>query len=235
MTTKTKRTAVYIDGYNLYYGRLRGTPHKWLDLVALFRKLVTVQDPDSEVVSVQFFTANALARFATHGAASEQAQSAYHRAMETLYPDCFRITRGSHSVDRSGTLLPTYVEGQPYDRNLRSRVWKIEEKQTDVNLALAMYRDAMKGLFDHVVLCSNDQDAEPALVALKEDFPSIMRGVVSPVRPPEAPDAHRRLSGSLMAHAHWTRRYLLDEELAAAHLPEIVPTKKKPIRKPTHW
>jgi hypothetical protein len=26
------KTRVYIDGFNLYYGLLRGTPHKWLDL-----------------------------------------------------------------------------------------------------------------------------------------------------------------------------------------------------------
>lgn len=27
------RTRVYIDGYNLYYGCLKGTPYKWLDLL----------------------------------------------------------------------------------------------------------------------------------------------------------------------------------------------------------
>ena len=30
------RTRIYIDGYNFYYGCLRGTPHKWLDLLPLF-------------------------------------------------------------------------------------------------------------------------------------------------------------------------------------------------------
>ncbi len=25
------RTAVYVDGFNLYYGCLKGTPHKWLN------------------------------------------------------------------------------------------------------------------------------------------------------------------------------------------------------------
>ncbi len=34
--TIAKATAVYIDGYNLYYGRIRGTAFKWLDVVALF-------------------------------------------------------------------------------------------------------------------------------------------------------------------------------------------------------
>jgi len=30
------KTIVYVDGYNLYYGLLRKSPHKWLDLFALF-------------------------------------------------------------------------------------------------------------------------------------------------------------------------------------------------------
>jgi hypothetical protein len=26
---------VYIDGFNLYYGAVKGSPYKWLDLAAL--------------------------------------------------------------------------------------------------------------------------------------------------------------------------------------------------------
>ncbi len=47
------RTIVFIDGFNLYYSRLRGSPFKWLDIVALFRdQIVRVQDPNTEVVGV---------------------------------------------------------------------------------------------------------------------------------------------------------------------------------------
>ena len=35
-----KRTAVYVDGYNLYYGLLKGTPYKWLDPVRLVAELL---------------------------------------------------------------------------------------------------------------------------------------------------------------------------------------------------
>jgi len=31
------RTVIYIDGFNLYYGALRGTPYKWLDIEKSFR------------------------------------------------------------------------------------------------------------------------------------------------------------------------------------------------------
>ena len=229
------RTAVYIDGYNLYYGRLRDSDFKWLDVVALFESIIKVQHSNASVNAVKLFTAHALAKFATHGQDSVIAQHAYHRALQARYPDRVEITLGSHSHDKTGTLLPTFTPGAPYDRNLRSRVWKIEEKQTDVNIAIAMYRDASKGLFDQQVICTNDSDAEPTLRAIREDFPLITLGVITPIRPASDDDRARSISASLKRHAHWTRRHILDAELAAALLPDQVPTKKKPIKRPVHW
>ena len=47
------RTRVYIDGYNFYYGCLRRTPYKWLDLLPLFEKhilpSVLVKDAESRI------------------------------------------------------------------------------------------------------------------------------------------------------------------------------------------
>ena len=231
---KTKRTTVYIDGYNLYYGRLRDSQHKWLDIVALFEQIVKIQDQESTVDAVKLFTAHALAKFATHGQKSVEAQQSYLRALELLYPERMQITRGIHSHDKTGTLLPEYIAGQPYDRLKRTRVWKIEEKQTDVNIAISMYRDAAKNLVDHQVLVTNDSDAEPTLKAIREDSPHITVGVITPVRPPDSGGA-RSISASLERHAHWMRRYILDAELDAAQLPLRIPTKKKPIMKPEHW
>ncbi|MCV2366959.1 NYN domain-containing protein [Paucibacter oligotrophus] len=239
MVTSSKvpiKTAVYIDGYNLYYGRLRGTPFKWLDVVQVFQDLLAERDQNESLEKVSLFTAHALATFATHGSASVLAQADYHRALKTKYGDRFETIYGKHSFDRDGTLLPTFVEDQPYDRTLRSRVWKLEEKKTDVNLAISMYRDACKGLYDRIILVSNDSDAEPALQAIREDFPHIVVGVVLPIRPPTAgAEVHRRASGSLSNLAHWVINNLSDSRLQASQLPGVVPTKKKPIRKPVHW
>jgi uncharacterized LabA/DUF88 family protein len=231
-----QKTAIYIDGYNLYYGRLRNTAYKWLDVVALFEALLKEQDPRASLEVVKLFTAPALARFATHGTASVEAQQSYHRALQAKHGARFELVHGAHSFDKDGTLLPTFVPGQPYDRQVRSRVWKLEEKKTDVNLAMAMYRDAAKGRYNQLVLCSNDSDAEPALQALREDFPHLQIGVVTPVPPPSpGKSSPRGVSTSLAQHAHWVRRYLLDGELANAQLRLQVPTPKKPVRKPAHW
>jgi uncharacterized LabA/DUF88 family protein len=191
------RTAVYIDGYNLYYGRLRGTAYKWLDVVALFDALLAQRDQSEHLALAKLFTAPALATFATHGAASVAAQSAYHRALKARHADRFDVIYGNHSYARDGALLPAFIPGEAYDRNQRVRVWKLEEKQTDVNLAIAMYRDACKERYNRLILVSNDSDAAPALAAIRQDFPAVIVGVVSPIHPPTPGiTIHRRTSGS---------------------------------------
>ena len=131
--------------------------------------------------------------------------------------------------------MPLYVEGNSFDKDNTVRVWRLVEKKTDVNLALAMYRDANKCVVDQVVLISNDTDTEPVIRALIEDFPSLKIGIIIP-RPPQISGKKvRPASTTLINLAHWSRSHINDEELIFAQLPEQIPTKKKPAKKPTHW
>lgn len=230
-----KRTAVYIDGYNLYYGRLRGTAFKWLDLVRLSDLLLRDHDPTYEVAAVRYFSSPCLATFSSHGQASTQAQQAYHRALLERHSPLLTLTLGKHVHDKNGTLVPRFNTGAAFSRDDRVRVWKIEEKKTDVNLALALYRDANSGRFDQMVVCSNDSDIEPALAAVRTDFPAIIVGVVTPRHPAETGKSHRNTLSTLSKHAHWTRHHIRDDELASSQLPSRIPTRKKPIKKPAHW
>ncbi|WP_343635319.1 NYN domain-containing protein [Roseateles sp.] len=129
-----------------------------------------------------------------------------------------------------------FFTGQPFDRHRRVRVWRVEEKKTDVNMAVRMYRDVCRGLYDRIVVVTNDSDFEPALEAIREDFPEVVIGVVMPIRPAiTGASSHRRPCNSLAAQAHWSLTSLSDELLASAQLSPVVPTRKKPIRKPVHW
>jgi hypothetical protein len=47
------RTIVYIDGFNLYYGAVKGTPWKWLDLAKLFTQIRAAD----EIQCIRYFTA----------------------------------------------------------------------------------------------------------------------------------------------------------------------------------
>jgi len=120
-----RRTSVYVDDYNLYYGRLRGTQFKWLDLVAYFDAMLKRRDQNEVLTKVNIYTAWAFARFSTHGEASAQAQSACHRALQHCHGDRLSITYGTHSLDESVSLLLTFVEGQSYNRNVRSSWYQL--------------------------------------------------------------------------------------------------------------
>jgi hypothetical protein len=50
------RTNVYVDGFNLYYGCLKGTPYRWLDLEALCSRLL----PTNSIHRIRYFTARVL-------------------------------------------------------------------------------------------------------------------------------------------------------------------------------
>ena len=85
--SQVSRTTIYVDGFNLYYSRLKGTPYKWLDVAALFRdRIVQIQDPSAVVDTIKFFTAPIKASYARHGEASAQAQTQYHRALRARHP-----------------------------------------------------------------------------------------------------------------------------------------------------
>lgn len=230
---KLTRTIVYIDGYNLYYSRLKGTPYKWLDIAALFRdQILRPQDPGAQLIAIKYFTSPVKANYARHGEASTHAQTQYHRALESREPGLVQIIKGFHIFEP--TSLPVHQEGLAPSKADVARVWVIEEKQTDVNIALQAYRDAARGEADQLVICSNDSDMEPALSMIREDFPVIKIGLVMPLQENSGTEG-RVPNKRLTSLAHWVRRYIRDEELAKSQLPQHVQTKKKPASKPCHW
>ncbi len=228
------KTICYIDGYNLFYGCLKHSNYKWLDLVKLIEQQVLhSQSPESELIEVKFFTANIRAKLASRGSLAEKSQRDYHRALERLYPTKIKIIKGYYSTPKKEWMFD-YVK--PPSKEKRVPVWRMEEKQTDVNIAIEAYRDVAKGNAEHQVFISNDSDLEPALKAIREDFSGIKIGLIMPVRFNKnsgkiKPHDNKRLS----EHAHWTRRYITEDELSASQLPDKVPTKKKPIIKPEYW
>jgi len=227
------RTAFFVDGYNLYYGVLHGSPYKWLDLPSLLDSILSIQDPASARYSVDYFTAPVIAKLATRGQASNDAQHRYIRALETRGVN---VTLGNHRLTRG--YAPRYRQGQKPSRLDRIAIWQLEEKETDVNLALGMYRAACRSGqsgVSQIVLVSGDTDLAPALAAIRRDFPDIRLGVILPHRQ-EDHQLVRNPPGSLRKHSDWMRSYISDTELSANQLPDKVPLlKKKAIVKPDYW
>ncbi|MDH5217152.1 MAG: NYN domain-containing protein [Gammaproteobacteria bacterium] len=227
------KTKIYIDGYNLYYGCLKHSPYKWLDIQRLFSDyILKIQSPDSKIIKIKYFTADIKARVASRGQNASIAQANYHRALTTLYPNEIEIIKGYYSLDKAE--LPVYKN--PPDKNDRTTVWRLEEKQTDVNIALHAYRDAIQSRCEHIVIVSNDTDLEPALKMIREDLGNTLKiGIVVPAKKPTGGKGFRPPSVSLKRLADWTRTHILEDELINSQLPRQIPTKKKPILKPDYW
>lgn len=222
------RTIVYIDGYNLFYSLLTKTSFKWLDLNRLFSQVIRPIEPSSEIARTKYFTAPALGSVAGNPRA-EQRQAHYHRALKAV--GGIEIIKGFHNkATKTGILIdspPSIASEQ------RCRVQVMEEKQTDVNIALHLYRDAACRACDLMVLCSNDSDLEPALAMIRADLPDIRIGLVLP-RSAENPGV--RHSIRLERHTHWTRRNIRAEELAGSQLPDrLRDHRNRTINRPEEW
>ena len=135
-----KRTYVYVDGFNVYYG-IRYTPFRWLDLGRLARLTV----PNAEISSIRYFTARIEAR---DDPDQPQQQAIYLRALQTI-PD-LSIHFGQF---RSNQVRMALVDPPPIGPRT-ALVWKTEEKGSDVNLATYLLADGFEARYEQAVVVS---------------------------------------------------------------------------------
>ena len=217
------RTVVYVDGYNLYYGLLRNTTLKWLDLFALFRDHVL--DSEAGLIQVRYYTAPVLGRMCD-SPESPQRQRRYLQALRKMYPEQIVIIEGKILAT---TPFQRLVKPIPEVPGLqRVQVYDFNEKKTDVNLAADLISGAWTGAYDQAVLCSNDTDLEAALVTVRRHHPGIRLGLVAPI----PGDDYRRISADLSKHAHWSKPLSL-MHLKNAQLPDRIP--HSALQKPDAW
>jgi 6-hydroxy-3-succinoylpyridine 3-monooxygenase len=163
MAKAKPRSIVYIDGFNLYYGAIRGSPHKWLNLQRYFEVL----RPDDDLQAVRYFSA------LVSGSARAN-QETYIRALETLPK--VKVILGKF---KSKQILCRHTTcAHQGDRIFTSQ----EEKRTDVNIAIHLLNDAYQDLCDTFVVVSGDSDLVPALNMLKYLFPAKTVVVYVPAR-----------------------------------------------------
>ena len=160
-------TAVYIDGFNLYYGCLRKNPGcRWLDLDALCQKLL----PGQDIQLIRYFTARVNG---TVDVGAPGRQDIYLRALRTI--PHLEIHYGQFTTHPVWLPLVNPLAGGPK----KAQVHKTEEKGSDVNLASHLLHDSFRKLHDTVVIISNDSDlAEPVKIARFDLGRSV--GVINP-------------------------------------------------------
>lgn len=207
------RTVVYIDGFNLYYGQMRGTPHKWLDLPQLFKRVL---GPRNEITHVKYFTARVQPTPADLNVHIRQ--DTYFQAMNAMCP-LIELHFGHflrHRVRMENATPPPATWP----------VWKTEEKGSDVNLALHIVNDAWLDAYDCAVIVSNDSDLGGALRMVKHHHPAKLIGLITPGAPA------RKTSQQLAQYADF-QRPIRAGALASSQLPSPIPGTT--IVKPSTW
>jgi len=161
-----KKSIVYIDGFNLYYGSVRGTPWKWLNLEKYFSLL----RQDDDIQSIKYFTALVWDSHKIN-------QAVYLSALDTLPK--VRIILGRF---KNKAIQCRVKQCQ----HKGSRFFQMpEEKHTDVNIGINMLHDAVFDECERLVLVSGDSDLAPAISMIKKLTPQKEIFVYIPANNPQ--------------------------------------------------
>ncbi len=209
---KKIKTAIYVDALNLYYGGLKGSEYKWLDLKKLFQNML---EDKHEIVTIKYFTTEVLER--EHDPSVLIRQQSYIRALEKTIPEFNAYY---------GRFLENEKQMRRADNPKKSvMVIRTEEKQSDVNLCVHLVNDAWRdGYYDCAVIVSNDTDMVGGMKMMKECHSKKKRGLITPPK--------YTVSKSLKDYADFSIK-ISRQQLKNAQLPERIPDSN--IYKPPQW
>lgn len=207
------RTRIYIDGFNLYFGCLKGTPHKWLNPAALCDNLLS----RNRIEAVRYFTATVSAR--PNDPDQPSRQQTYFRALRTEPRISIHL---GHFLTHEVTMPDAAAWNA--GRYVGQRVIKTEEKGSDVNLATLLLMDAFDDLFDCAVIVSNDSDLKEPIAQVRNRFGKTI-GILNP---------QRRVSGALAPLAHFIKP-IRTGAIAAAQFPARMSDATGAFSKPARW
>jgi hypothetical protein len=203
---------VYVDAFNLYYGCLKGTPYRWLDLGTLCRRLL----PKDRINRIRYFTATVSAR--PDNPHAPQRQQVYLRALETVPGLSIHYGHYLSHVTR----MPL---AKPRPGGARTvAVVKTEEKGSDVNLATFLLLDGFKRDCEVAVVISNDSDLKLPIELAEREL-GLRIGVVNPHPPARR---SRALEPTFF-------KQLRVSTLAACQFPSMLSDARGEIHKPDRW
>ena len=217
---KKKRTIIYIDGYNLYYGLLKGSSAKWLDLLTLAKALL---NDTHEIIEVRYYTS--IVKPSPYDAAAVERQNVYLQALMTQ--EVVKVMLGFYSK-HTALMAPQRKRCAVCEESKDGyvRVMKLEEKRSDVNLAIDAVADAALDRADSIVLITGDSDQTGTIEKIRRQFN----------KPVIVFDPHERESQHLKRAATFYKNIPRDLP-AKCQLPDAIPvgTHGNFIRRPAAW
>ena len=162
------KTNVYIDGFNLYYGAVKGTPYRWLDVGRLSQLLI----PKDQIHQIKYFTA--LVNPRPHDPDQRIRQELYLRALATI-PNL--------SIVYGFFLTHEFLLPLAGGKGGFAAVIRTEEKGSDVNIATHLLIDGFRNSYDLAVVISNDSDLAAPIRYVVEELKKPV-GLLNPQRHP---------------------------------------------------
>jgi NYN domain len=139
--------------------------------------------PQDDVVGIKYFTARVGPR--PWDLKKPQAQEVYLRALRTIAHLSIHLGHFLTFEVSSRLVKPPAGAKSPF-----RKVWKTEEKGSDVNLASHMLIDGFRARYDLAVVISNDSDLKEPVEFVRNDLHAPV-GILNP---------HRRRSWALSPH-----------------------------------
>jgi hypothetical protein len=205
------RTNVYVDGFNLYYGAVRGTPYKWLNI----RRMCEVAFPKNEIAEIHYCTA--LVRDTPRNPQQSLRQQTFIRALDTTGVE---VHYGSFLTS---TVRMPLAKPRP-GGSRTALVVKTEEKGSDVALGALLVAHGYQGRYEAAIVISNDSDLTLPIRIVRDEL-GLPVGIYNP---------HPRFSVELVKVATF-RKQIREGVLRAAQFPETLEDTHGTIRKPGGW
>ncbi|MFA6470465.1 MAG: NYN domain-containing protein [Candidatus Latescibacterota bacterium] len=223
-----KRVIAYIDGFNLYFGAVKGhNEYKWLDLFKFCKLLMSGDD----LLEVKYFTA----KVNGNGDPSRPyRQKLFWDALKAINPNV-KIIEGKFRIDKKSYYLAEhqYIKdpitkkiSAPKPSNNKVYIIKPEEKGTDVNLAVHLVNDAYKDLFDIALVISNDSDLTEALKITKYECNKEIA-----LANPHIGQLYGIALG--FKKLNLLNRKITPQQLLSCQMPDFIPSTN--IHKPSEW
>ncbi len=161
------RIMFLVDGFNLYHALdyspsdknpRRYKKYLWLSLAKLAQSYVTKTDT---IEGVFYFTTLAM---------WDTGKVARHK-----------LFIKANEVEGVEVVYGEFKRKEKRCPKCHQNFWTVEEKQTDVNIALKLFQLAVQDRYDKAIIISGDTDLLPSVKAVQTTFPGKQIGVVLPI------------------------------------------------------
>jgi len=213
------KTILYIDGFNLFYSAVKGTPLRWLNPVDLIGRVFA----RNQIIATKYFTAKV--RALPSNPDQPIRQMIFWRALQTL-PN-LEIIEGDFRTRKIMAAVvsppPSYIE-----------VFKTEEKGSDVNLATHMLVDGFRNRYECAIVISGDSDLVTPIRMVRDNLVKPV-GVLNPQRLSGPNCRPERKSAGLQQAATFYKKGITWAQLQGAQFPSPMTDANGTFHKPPTW